>query len=103
MRFWKIISFPFRRGPRRPLSAYQPQVPEPRETVALGLEAIDMQLVKNVQKRNFALERVSAFRVPSRRRISFLENVDAEVSPLADDETYAARYHSAFIEKKGTD
>ncbi|MEM1073194.1 MAG: hypothetical protein AAF665_13150 [Pseudomonadota bacterium] len=72
---------------------------ERRNDVPLGMEAIDMKLVDAVNRRNASLERVSTFFAPKRRYGSFLENAEVEVTPLPDDETYAARYHRAYNEK----
>ena len=100
MNVWHWITLPFRRGPRRPLSARQPKLQQDDKT-PLGMEAIDMSLINSVNRRNASLERVSTFFGPKRRNASFLENAETSLTPLSDDETYAARYHRAYNQKKG--
>ena len=67
----------------------------------LGLEAVDMSMIDTVNRQNAALERVSNMFAPRRRIGSFLESAESHVTPLPDDETYAARYHRAYNQKKG--
>ena len=102
MGFWHALTHPFRRGPRRPLSYRQPKGETPA-TVPLGLEAIDMTAIENVNRRNAALERVSTFFAPVRSVQSFAEHAETRVDPFADDANYAARYHRAFNRKKVSD
>lgn len=94
------ITYPFRRDKRRPLAQRQPERTR-NEQVPLGMEAIDLSVVEAVNRRNASLERVSTFFGNKGRFGSFLENAETRVMPLADDETYAARYHSAYNQKKG--
>lgn len=94
------ITYPFRRGPRRPLAQRQPPSARDRST-PLGLEAVDMSVVDSVNRTNASLERVSTFFGARRGIGSFLEKAENHVTPLADDETYAARYHRAYNQKKG--
>lgn len=81
----------------RPLSQRQP---ERRSQAApeLGMEAINMQEVHRAQRRNQSLERAPA---------SWTRNRDAnsatDIQPLADDETYSARFYAAFQSKKKKD
>ena len=65
------------------------------------MEAMDLSAVRDVNRRNGSLERVSTFFKPDQRFGSFLENAETTIVPLADDETYAARYHRAYNRKKG--
>lgn len=92
---------PFTRGPRRPLAQRQPTL-ERDNSVPLGMEAIDMSIVEAANRRNAALERVSTFFAPKRSMGSFLEHAETRITPLSDDETYAARYHRAY-NQKGSD
>lgn len=101
MHWWRILTAPFRRAPRRPLSARQPAM-EREAKPALGMEAIDMEIVNAAQRRNAALERVNTFSAQKRGFGGFLQTAETGVAPLPDDETYAARYHRAYNEKKGS-
>jgi hypothetical protein len=101
MRLASWLTYPFRRGPRRPLSYRQPERPDTRD-VPLGLEAVDMSIVESVNRRNASLERVNTFFAPKGRKGSYLEHAETRVSALPDDETYAARYHRAYNQKKGS-
>lgn len=98
MRLWEAISYPFRRGPRRPLASRQP-AREAQSEIPLGMEAIDMDLIKSVNRRNAALERVNTFFAPKRNTGSHLERAETRVTPLPDDETYAAHFHRAYMKK----
>ena len=97
MSLWAWITYPFRRQPRRPLSYRQPER-APQSQVPLGMEAIDMDVVNAAHKANARLERTS--NMFSRNRFgSFTETADLNIAPLADDETYAARFHRAYNRK----
>lgn len=96
-----LILSPFRSGPRRPLAHRQPTL-EKADKVPLGMEAIDMSVVDAANRRNASLERVSTFFAPKRSMGSFLEHAETRITPLSDDETYAARYHRAYNQKKGS-
>lgn len=99
MRFWHTLTYPFRRGPRRPLSHRRPTRDAQTEHTPLGMEALDLALVQSVNRRNASLERVSTFFAPKRKTGSFLEHAETSVTPLPDDETYAARFHRAYMKK----
>lgn len=60
-----------------------------------------MSVIDAVNRRNASLERVSNLFAPRRRIGSFLESAETHVTPLPDDETYAARYHRAYNQKEG--
>jgi hypothetical protein len=102
MHLWRWITYPFRRDRRRPLSHRQPQRADDGQ-VPLGMEEIDLSMVESVNRRNASLERVSTFFGNNRRLGSFLEHAETRVTPLADDETYAARYYRAYKQTKGRD
>jgi hypothetical protein len=95
------IFAPFRREPRKPLAYRRPDLDAP-ERPPLGMEAIDMSVVQSAQRRNASLERVSTLFTSRRQFGSFMENADADVARFNDDETYAARYHRAYNQKKGS-
>ena len=61
-----------------------------------------MRVVNDAHKRNSSLERVSNLFSQNRRFGSFAETADLDITPMADDETYAARYHRAY-NRKGSD
>ena len=84
-----------RRGIYRPLATRQPQRrAAPQAT--LGLEATDMGVVNAAARRNESLER-------GHTNWTFRGGLSAatDVAPMADDETYAARFHAAFMKDKG--
>tara|TARA_R110002110_G_scaffold130063_7_gene310380 strand:+ start:1899 stop:2240 length:342 start_codon:yes stop_codon:yes gene_type:complete len=90
-----------RRGVYRPLAERQPQAPA-QQDVPLGLEAVDLDYVARTTRRNESLERATTNWM---RKGSGLLGAAAEtaISPLADDETYAARYHAAFQKNSSKD
>ena len=94
MSFWDRLTYPFRFGPRRPLSARQPAAERTRD-VPLGMEATDMDAISAVNRRNDSLERVFGGVRPGQNARDRAGHVD----PMPDDETYAARYHRAFQQK----
>lgn len=100
MTVWKWLTYPFRRGPRRPLAHRQPERAA-KDEIPLGLEAVDMSVVQAANRKNASLERVSTFFAPKGRMGSFLEHAETSVDALPDDETYAARFHRAY-NKKGS-
>lgn len=95
MRFWDVITYPFRYQPQR-LVDYRPE-PRSQSTSPLGMEATDMKLVDAVNRRNDALERVHHAPNATQTRRSA-----TDIDPFPEDETYAARYHRAY-NKKGSD
>jgi len=95
MSLWAFLTYPFRRGPRRPLATRQPQIAE-RE-VPLGMEATDLDVVEATIRRNQSLERASTNF--NRNRGSFTQAADRTVRSFKDDETYAAEYHRAYGKK----
>ncbi len=92
------FTYPFRRGPRRPLADRQPRLRNTGDT-PLGLEAVDMSIIDKVNQRNASLERVNTFFAPSRRFGSFVEHAETRMQPLPDDENYAAWYYHAYTKK----
>ena len=102
MSLWRWLTYPFRREQRRPLAYRQPQQPQgPVSETPLGLEAIDMSVVDAVNRRNAALERVTGAPGKNRPLSGILKIAETPVVTLKDDETYAARYHRAYNQKKG--
>ncbi len=89
------------RGARRvyqPLSARQPTRVERK--VPLGMEALDLESVSRATRRNESLERGQTNWL---RGTGYFGRSDTDVAPLAEDETYAARYHAAFQKKQTKD
>lgn len=82
----------------RSLSSRQPERMQagPRP---LGTEALDLEAVQRTQRRNESLERAHTS-LTRGRGISSLESAGTDVQPLADDETYARRFHAAFQRNK---
>ncbi|MEL6807700.1 MAG: hypothetical protein AAFO97_07955 [Pseudomonadota bacterium] len=102
MNAWlSFLATPFRRGARRPLSARQPGRAEMGQVrdVPLGMEATNLDLIDQVNRRNDALERVNTIAGQRRARGSFAAAASTHIDPMPDDETYAARYHRAYIQK----
>lgn len=89
-----------RSGPRRhvPLSQRQPQ--RRKREVPLGMEAIDLDAVGSANRRNESLERGQTNWLSN---VGFFGRSDVDIEPLANDETYAARYHAAFHKKQKKD
>ena len=81
-------------GIYRPLASRQPERPKTQD-VPLGMEAIDMTQVNNVARRNESLERAHT-NWTNRGGL----RASTDVPPMADDETYAAKYHAAFLKDK---
>lgn len=86
------------RGMYRPMSSRQPSRVERK--VPLGMEALDLESVSRVTRRNESLERGQTNWL---RGTGFFGRSDTDVAPLADDETYSARYHAAFQRKQKKD
>ena len=96
-----LIQRAFPRQERRPLAARRPDRGDMGQTrtVPLGMEAVDMDMIDKVNRRNDALERVATVRT-SGRTDSFAGRASTHVDAMPEDETYAARFHRAF-QKKG--
>lgn len=95
MSFWSTLTYPFRRGPRKPLTARQPKL-EQRET-PLGMEATDLDVVEATIRQNQSLERSG--QIFGQSKGSFAQAADRTVRTFKDDETYAAEYHRTFGKK----
>jgi len=96
-----FLATPFRRGARRPLAARQPGRAEMGQVrnVPLGMEATNLDLIDQVNRRNDALERVNTIAGQRGSKGSFTAEASTHIDPMPDDETYAARFHRAYIEK----
>ena len=79
----------------RPLASRQPE--RQRREVPLGYEGLDMDEVSRTTRRNESLERGQTNWLSNK---GFFGRPDTNVTPLADDETYAARYYDAFQKDK---
>ena len=101
MSLWRIISYPFRRQPRRPLASRRPDRAELGQTqdVPLGMEEIDLSHVQKVARMNDSLEKTNTTYERSKGFLTGHRNT--YVAPMPEDESYAARFHRAF-NKKGT-
>ena len=91
-----LLQYSARRGTYRPLSSRQPaqrrqQAPE------LGMEAIDMAEIRRTQRSNESLERTN--NIWSQRH-GAAGGLDIKIDGLTDDETYAQRFHAAFMKNK---
>ena len=67
--------------------------------VPLGMEATNLDLVDQVNRRNDALERTNTVAGQKRRTGSFAAAASTRVDAMPEDETYAARYHRAYNQK----
>ncbi|WP_298862589.1 hypothetical protein [uncultured Sulfitobacter sp.] len=83
-------------GTYRPLSSRQPQS-RPSQAPELGMEAIDMAEIRRTQRSNESLERVNHIWT---RGNGSSGRIDTSVDAMPDDETYARRFHAAFMKNK---
>lgn len=83
-----------RSGTYTSLSSRQP-ARRPHRSVPLGMEATDMNVVNDANRRNESLERGQT----NWMNRGAMEAA-TDVPPMADDETYAKRFHTAFIKDK---
>ncbi|WP_432816823.1 hypothetical protein [Sulfitobacter sp. JB4-11] len=81
------------------MSSRQPARPD-RANRPLGTEALDLDAVRRTQRRNESLERAHTSWTGRRGKLTGTESADTDIEPLADDETYARRYHAAFQRNK---
>ena len=107
MGFWAIIGclsalavvvwvqYRLTRNVYRPLSSRQPERRE--QDVPLGYEGLDLKEISRTNRRNESLERGQTNWLGNK---GFFGRPDTDVQPLADDETYAARFHDAFFKDK---
>lgn len=94
------LTYPFRRGPRRPLAERRPERGEMGQEPErpLGMEATDLRLVDEVSRRNDALERTNMMRTGGRMPLASASSLHIKAMP--EDETYAQRFHEAFQKKR---
>ncbi len=85
-------------GTYRPLTSRQPKRLE--RDVPLGMEGLDLDEVSRTNRRNESLERGQTNWLTN---AGFFGRPDTDVPPLADDETYATRFHAAFHNEKSKD
>jgi len=81
----------------RPLTSRQP-ARRVTADVPLGMEATDIAAVNRVTRHNEALERSHTNWTRGSRTQAAA--ADTDIQPLADDETYARRFHTAFMKNK---
>ena len=86
-------------GTYRPLSSRQPERTA-IEDRPLGTEALDLDAVRRTQRQNESLERAHTNWTRGRSGILGAAAADTHIAPLADDETYAKRFHAAYMNKK---
>jgi len=101
-----IAQYRAARGVYVPLSQRKPGAIDPAQPaerdVPLGMEALDLKEVARTARRNDALERSGS--LGHGRMLSHNINTAADgIDPLPDDETYAKRFHTAFIKDKTED
>ena len=88
------------RGTYRALSSRQPERRVSKD-IPLGMEAIDLDAVKATTRRNESLERSQTSW--SRKGGLLSGAADTDIQPLSDDETYAKRFHTVFMNNKPKD
>ncbi|MFT6673996.1 MAG: hypothetical protein ACJAVM_000167 [Sulfitobacter sp.] len=89
------------KGQYRPMSQRQP-ARRTSDKTPLGMEALDLAAVARTTRRNESLER--GHTNWTRKGSGFLSaSAETDIQPLADDETYAARFHTAFQKDKTKD
>jgi hypothetical protein len=98
-RLWAFVSYPFRRQRRKPFAARRPGRDEMGQvrSVPLGMEATDLTLIDRVSRQNDALER--SHPIGQRRSGLLGARTSTHIDAMPEDETYAARYHSAYLKK----
>lgn len=69
-------------------------------SVPLGMEATDLALLDKVNRRNDALERVNRIKT-NRTALNghYAADTSTHIQAMPEDETYAARFHRAFLKK----
>ena len=91
-----VLQYNARRGTYRPLSSRQPAQRQ-QQAPELGMEAIDMAEIRRTQRSNESLERTN--NIWSQRN-GAAGGLDIKIDGLTDDETYARRFHAAFMKNK---
>ncbi|MBT6189326.1 MAG: hypothetical protein HOI22_03560 [Tateyamaria sp.] len=96
---WSILTYPLRTQPRGLLAARRPGRDEMGQNrlSPLGMEATDLSLIDRVARQNDALERAPSIVID--RKGTFAARASTHVDAMPEDETYAARYHRAFMKK----
>lgn len=95
------VQYRSRRHIYRPLSSRQP-ARQANGDIPLGMEAIDLDHVARTTRRNESLERATTNWM--RKGTGIMGSAtETHIEPLADDETYAARYHAAFHKDRSKD
>ena len=100
MSLWTALTAPFRRAPRRPLAQRRPERAD--SSVPLGMEALDLKLVEQVNSRNNSLERANTVPIGENKRGGFLSVTEPKTAPMPEDETYSKRFFEAFQIKRKT-
>lgn len=97
-----FLQYRAQKGTYRPLSGRQPRNDNATGKTPLGMEEIDITEVNRVNRRNNALERTNAEWMRGRGD-RYTRTAADTIEPMADDETYASRFHSAFMKNKSKD
>ena len=94
-----FLQYRAQRHTYRPLASRQPPRPQDRET-PLGMEATDIDAVTRVARRNEALERAHT---NWNRSSGMGRGAETSIDPMPDDETYAKRFHTAYMRNRKKD
>lgn len=97
-----LLQYRAQKGTYRPLASRQPDARAPQQDLPLGMEAIDVTSVNRVNRTNAALERTSVDWIKGRQNNATRTGADS-IEPMPDDETYAKRFHTAFMKNKSKD
>ena len=92
------VQYRANRAEYRPLASRQPE--RRTQDVPLGMEGLDLDEISRTNRRNESLERGQMNWLS---KTGFFGRPDTDVPPLADDETYAARFYDAFQKDKAKD
>ena len=90
------------RGIYTPLASRQPPRAEKAEK-PLGMEATDLDMVLRTARRNEGLERSNSGITRSGWTGLGAVSAEATIEPMPDDETYARRFHAAYMKNKTKD
>ncbi|MEM8654745.1 MAG: hypothetical protein AAGF36_08355 [Pseudomonadota bacterium] len=93
----RFITTPFRRRRRRPLADRRPSRGEMGQNrkVPLGMEGLDLDVIDKAARANDTSDRMPTII----GRDGFFARSATHVTPMPEDETYAARFHRAFHKK----
>ncbi|HAB36655.1 MAG TPA: hypothetical protein DCE52_01385 [Rhodobacteraceae bacterium] len=95
----QVLAYPFRKGPRRPLTLRRPAREKLGQNIVkpLGMESTDLKMFNRVARENNTLENAPLV-IPGHLGV-FAACSNTYVEPMPEDETYAVHYHRAYNKK----